>query len=455
MDILERAGAEGVVEAVEGFLRGRVDDYEIYFSAHRGVNVESKDGKVDFFKVKSGAGVGVRTLKASRLGFSFTNVLEKAALEAMVDSAVEGSGLATADEALGFPEPGRGGSGLDAGDLLVYDPSLLELPEDEKIGAAVAVEEAARSHDRRITKVRSASFSESVQGHRVVNSKGVDVTHRATYCSASVMAVAEADGSSEMGWEVMMGHSMADVDPRRVGRAAAERAVSMLGAGRIETVRSPAVLENLVALELVEALASSVLADNVCKGRSMLAGRLGEKVVSEAVSIRDDGLLRGGWNSSLRDAEGVARRTTCVIERGVLRSYLYDTYWAGRSGAESTGNASRSGYGSVPAVALSNVYVEAGDLPLDALIAEMGEGLFITELMGVHTIDRVSGDFSIGAGGFRVEGGRVGRPVRGMAVAGNLLELFSRVERTGSDLRFMGAVGAPSILLGRIDASGT
>ncbi|MCK4846428.1 MAG: TldD/PmbA family protein, partial [Deltaproteobacteria bacterium] len=169
----------------------------------------------------------------------------------------------------------------------------------------------------------------------------------------------------------------------------------------------------------------------------------------------DDGLIKGGWSSSLFDGEGVSRQRTPLIVEGLCEGYLYDSYWGGRAGKPSTGNATRGGFKGALGIGTSNFYIEKGKEDLKTLLSSVGDGLFITDVMGVHMIDAVSGDFSLGASGMRVEGGELTTPVRGMAISGNILELFSRVEAVGSDLRFVGSVGAPSLLVADVEASGS
>ncbi len=241
-----------------------------------------------------------------------------------------------------------------------------------------------------------------------------------------------------MGWEVGLSHKRAGIDPEWIGAAAARGALKMLGAVSLESIKCPAVLENTVVMDLLGALSSSFMADTVHKGKSMLAGKLGKPVVAPGLKIVDDGLLAGGWSSALFDGEGVGSSRTELVVDGVLERYLYDSYWGARDSVSSTGNASWSRYKCMPVFGVTYLYIEKGSLGLDELIAGVDDGLFITELLGVHMINSVSGDFSIGASGLRIEGGKPTYPVRGMAISGNLLELFGSVESCGTDLRFMG-----------------
>jgi len=446
--------ARRTIETLEGLLKGRADAWEVFYSADTGVGVEARDGQVDALKARTSSGVGLRTLKRGRQGFGFSSVVGTDALAELADRTLAGSVEAAVDEFLAFPVSDVPMSARRE-DLGVFDARWGEGTQEERLGCALEIEKSARGFDRRINRVRKASYQESMRFARVANSAGTDASSSATFYSGSVTAVAEQDGESQMGWDMGMGHSREDVRPEEIGKRAAETAVRLLGGRKIKTVKCPAVLENTVACELVEALATSLLGDNVLKGKSMLIGKVGSKVASSALSLWDDGLLARGWSTSAVDGEGVARSRTPLLDKGVLRGYLYDSYWARRAKEKSTGNAARSNYKSLPSVGISNLYIDKGERPLEGLFRDMGAGLFITELMGVHTINSVTGDYSLGAAGFRVEGGAIAYPVRGMAVSGNLLETLARAVSCGADLRFIGSIGAPSILINEIEASGS
>ena len=450
-----RIEAAQAVGAVKRLIEKKADSYEVFFSSDSGLSAEAQNGAVEALKVRRSLGVGLRAITRGRLGFAFSSVLTEDALREIVDKTIRGSSEASEDEFLRLPGKGDGGRAALAGALDIADGTIGSFSEDELIGSALLLESSAMSTSPKIARVRKASYGGSVRHSRLINSNGLDESFSATYFSASVTAVAEEDGASEMGWDIGMAHRRASIDVEAVGRSAARNALRMLGGKRIPTVRCPAVIENTVVCELLESLSGSFLADNVHKGKSMLAGKTGLKIASPAINIYDDGLLKGGWASSPFDGEGVRRRKTELVAGGVLKGYLYDTYWAGRAGAASTGNASRGGFKGLPSVGVSNIYIENGTKTLEGLLAAIGRGLFITEVLGVHTINTVSGDFSVGAAGLWVEGGREMYPVKGMAVSGNLLELFSKVTEVSSDMRFIGSIGAPSVMVSELEASGS
>ena len=461
---MKDGATESVVDEIRRRLDGKVDGFEVYVSTSTGLSVEARDGVVDAFKMHSGGGVGLRTLTGGRPGFSYSTfspadsvarITEDLARH-MVASALSGAEEATVDEYLTFASPAlKSSSATEKGPGRLVDPSFASTTEEEKIETALAIEKSAVGFDKKVRKVRGASYNESVRAWRVVNSAGVDVSHRATYFTGSVMAVAGDGDGSQMGYELGMGHMRSAVDPEWIGREAARRVVESLGAGKIETRKGPVVFENAVVMELLGALAGSFLASNVVKGKSMLVGREGERVASSLVNIIDDGVMDGGWSSGVFDSEGAVRQRTPLVTGGVCKGFLYDTYWAARQGALSTGNGVRGSFKGSPSVGTTNLYMESGDRSLAGLLEEMGDGLFITEMMGVHTVDTVTGDFSLGASGFLVKGGKVGAPVRGFALSGTLLDLFSSVVSVGSDLRFLGSIGAPSLLVCDVDASGS
>lgn len=448
--LLKKAG-DRAVDTLRSYLTGKAQSYEIYFSSDCGLGVEAKDGGVDALKVRSGCGIGVSTINDSRLGFGFSSVLTDDALCELADKTIAGSIEASKDEFLGFPVPAGAAPAPIEG---VFDEKAGDMPEEDKLAAALAIEAAAMGYDTRIKRVRKASYSETVSFRRVVNSNGVDGSHNATYFSGSVTAVAEDGQESQMGWEMAAKHIRSDMDFAAIGVGAAKNAVRMLGARKPRTIKCPAIIENTVVTELLEALAGSFLADNVFKGKSMLANKAGVKVISEAVSVIDNGIMPGGWASSAYDGEGVPRGVNILLDKGVCAGYLYDTYWGARAGAASTGSSVRSNFKGMAGLGLSNFYIKQGDKDVASLMNEMRAGLYITEVLGAHTINSVSGDFSVGAAGIWVEDGVFAYPVRGMAISGNLLQLFSKVIACGSDMRFLGSVGAPSILIEEMEASG-
>jgi PmbA protein len=232
----------------------------------------------------------------------------------------------------------------------------------------------------------------------------------------------------------------------------------MLGATKPTTERLPVVLDPWAASSFLGVLAGSLSAEEVQKGRSLLAERVGEEVASSLLSLVDDGRLTEGPAAAPFDDEGVPTGRTALVEYGVLRGFLHNTETARREGVTSTGNARRSSYRGVPGVSPSNLFVEAGSASANDLLAQAGRAVYVQDVTGVHSgANPVSGEFSVGATGLRVDGGALGEPLREMTVASTLLDMLRAVTAVGSDLRFFpggGAIGTPTLLVGEMTVAG-
>jgi PmbA protein len=272
--------------------------------------------------------------------------------------------------------------------------------------------------------------------------------------SLTVAPLAEADGDAQLGWEFGFSNGIRGIDIQKIAAGAAAKAVGHLGARKIPTMRCPAILDSYVANEILEVLAPAFLAENVQKGKSLLAGKIGEKLFAPLLRIRDDGTLPGGMATSPFDGEGVPHRNTVLAESGVLKGYLYDSFCGRKEGRESTGNSARGGFKGLPHMGVTNFFIEPGECTPEGLRKGIDRGILLTDVIGMHTANPISGDFSVGAVGFLIENGEVTSPVKGIAISGNIIDLFRNVEAVAGDLRFYGVVGAPSLRLAGLDVSG-
>jgi len=440
-------------DTVEGLLKGRqLDGYEILVSESRDLSVEAKGGKLDAFRCAEPFGVAVRVQRGEGLGFSFSTTLDPEALARMADGAIRAAEMQTADPSNGLPfpcptpYPELGG---------LYDETLSGIPEKSKVARALELERLVLSRDPRLKRVRRCSYGESLYSLLLRNSHGLNAGYRGSQVSCSVSVVAEADGDAQSGWDFDVSHHFSGIDLDRIADGASRKATSLLGARSIPTMRCQVVLDNRVAAQLLEILAPSFLAETVQKGKSLLAGRVGERLFSGLVTVRDNGVLQGGMGTAPCDGEGVPQQNTRLVSGGVLEGYLFDSYWGKRTGSDSTGNAVRGGVKGPPRMGVHNLLLEPGGSSSEALLAGVGKGVLITEVMGMHTANPISGDFSVGAAGFYLEGGAILHPVKGIAIAGNLLHLFAGIDMVGNDLRFFGSVGSPSLRIGELDLSGS
>lgn len=440
-----------LVLAVRRLERLNPDKFELYFRRKVSTSIEAKDQEVESLTRAEELGLAVRLVKDSRMGFSYTTSLEPSAIESAVATASEIAAQMPEDPFVGLQSFGE--AAYPAVDN--HDQSGLEVPVERKIALAKDLERTCRASDSRITGIRKAALTETSTEVHMVDSYGEHLEHAATLFSASVTCIckAEAGGDYETGRDFDFSNFLDSLDVASVGARAAARATELLGATRPRTRRSPAVLRNDVVAELLEFLAPSFSAESIDKGRSMLAGKPGDRIFSELVTLIDDGLLPGGYGTSPFDAEGVPSSRTTLVDGGFVSASLCDGYYARKLGGHPTGTSVR-GIQTPPSIGFSNLFLRAGRRTLEDLIRGAGNGVFITSLMGVHTANPVTGDFSLGASGILIENGNLTQPVRGFTVAGNILELLKGIVDVGSDLRFFGSVGAPAIRVCEISIGG-
>ncbi len=441
-----------------------LEGYEIYLEESSHFDVDSNEGRVGSLQASRSWGMALRILNRQRMGFSYITSSEiqttswkgfSTNLEQLIEEAIASTEAISPDPCYDFAPD------LDAPlpSLPIYDEKLMRVSEKVKIEKARLLEETARGVDpKRIQKVRKASYQDTISQRTLINSNGLQFSYQFTLVSANVTAVAEESGESEMGWEFDFSHFFNDLDVEKVGKEAAQKAIERLGGRRIKSGIYPAILKNHVASEFLSLLSHSFLAEQVQKGKSPLKGKLGERYFSPLISILDDGRHPKGISTSPIDGEGTPTQRTLLVNQGVVAGFLYDRYWASRGGLSipvtSTGNSKRSGIHSPPVLGVSNLYIEPGEYPIGRLLKELHMGVVIEEVMGLHTVDPISGEFSLGCSGDWFEQGGKAYPVKSIAIAGNLFKLFQDVLKVGNDLRFFGSVGSPSLLIESLIISG-
>ncbi len=459
--MIKRDGAEMIDQALSVLRRKPVDAYEVYLEQSSHFYVESKDGKVDTLQASHSLGRAFRILNRQRMGFSYTTSSQEEAsggVEPLIDDAIRSAEATSPDPSFDFAPC------LEESlpPLPIFDETLQSVSEKTKIEKTKLLEEAARSVDPgKVKKVRKASYEEIFSRVTLVNSNGLHASYATTFTSVSVTAVAEESGESEMGWDFDFSHFIKDLDVEKVGREAGRMALGRLGGKRIASGVFPVILHHQVASEFLSLLAHSFLAEQVQKGKSHLKGKRGERAFSPLISLADDGRYEKGISTSPIDGEGVPSQRTPLISRGEICGYLYDRYWADRENisspglrVQSTGNSRRSNIKSPPGLGISNLYIEPGDQSFSKLMEDLYHGLAVEEVMGLHTVNPISGDFSLGCSGYWIDKGEKVYPVKSIAVAGNLFQLFQKVIGLGRDLRFFGRTGSPSLLVEGLEISG-
>jgi PmbA protein len=453
-------GARGFVvielarQAVERALSAGASDAEAYASEDAGREIRAHGGEIESLTAATQRGIGVRAWIGHQVGYAFGTDLSETGIAAISARAAEAARVADEDE---FTGPVEADGAVT--DLQLSDSSVSEWPADRVADLTLAIERAALDADQRVATVEQAVYADSAERVAIASSTGIGGEFERSSCYGYVQVLAEGDGGRETGLGFDLGRGPDAIDAAAIGREGAERATAMIGARKPQSRSCPVVLDPTVAASFIGLIGSGLGAGAVQRGRSPFADRLGAEIAGEALILHDDGLDPDGSASSPFDGEGVPCRRTALIEGGTLHTYLFDTYTARRGGASSTGNAGRGGYRSQPSVSTSNLVVAAGTLGFDELLGEAGEGVFVTDVAGLHSgVNPVSGDFSVGASGRAIRGGELAEPLREFTVAGDLVSMLIAVRAAGRTPRwvpFGGSVSTPPLLIEAITVAGS
>jgi len=400
-------------------------------------------GQVETLKESGSKSIGVRVFFGQRAASTYSSDFSRAGLDRMVKSALELARITSEDPFGGIPEASQ--LGALSGELDLYHEDVYSLPGAERIDYARRAEKAALDFDPRIKNSEGGSF-DAATGHKVLaNSHGFVGEYRRSYCSVSAVPIAQTpEGAMQRDFWYSVARTLTKLDaPEKVGKVAAERTLRRLGARKAKTAQVPIVFDPMVSTSILEHIFEGVNGDSVYRGASFLAGKLGQKIAGGNVNIIDDGTIVGGFGTSPFDGEGVPTRRTVVVENGVLKSYLLNTYTAKKLGMQTTGNAAR-GLAGTPGIGPGNYFLQPGTRTPKELIAGIKEGLYVTEFLG-QGVNLVTGDYSRGASGMWISGGEFAYPVEEITVAGNLKELFFNISEIANDLEFRGSVAAPTL----------
>ncbi len=427
----------------------KADEAEVYLSRTKELTIEIYDSSVETLKEAESKGLGIRVFIGHNVGFAFTSDLSAESIEKTVDMALQNTSFTHGDEYMGVAEKSN-----IAYPEISFDEALEHIPLEKKIDLALLAEESAKKFDDRITKIESCGYEDVISEEVILNSKGIEVISKANYCGLYVSLLAVENGDTQTGFAIDFKRNFEQIDAERCGKEAAQKAVELLGARTIHTQNLPLIFDPYTTTNLLGVMASSFSAENVLKGKSILKGKLNQQIMSESISIIDDGAMPDGIMSASADAEGLPTRTNILVEKGILKTFLHNHYTAKRAQTQSTGNATRSGYAGTVGVGTTNLYIAGGSRTENEMIKSVDRGLYVTSLLGVHTANPITGDFSIGASGRLIESGEKTIPVRGVVISGNLLSMFRDIQEVGNNVTFFAGKGAPSIRTGNITVSG-
>jgi PmbA protein len=432
LDVVLRAQRAGATDAEAVFYEG--DEFEALV----------RMGNVERLKESGSRALGLRVFVGQRTASTSTSDLSPEGIGRLVAGAMDLARVTSEDPAAGLPEI----FGQIEGDLGLYSEDILTMPAEERIAYARRAEAASLAADPRIRNSRGGSFDAGTGRKVLANSRGFVGEYRRSMCSVSAGPIAQSDdGAMQRDAWWSSARSLAGLEsPEAVGAEAARRALRRLGARTVPTQQAPVVFAPEVARSIVGSIFEAASGSAIYHQSSFFCGKLGEQVAAAAVTVIDDGTIPGRFGTAPFDGEGLPTRRTPVVEQGMLRNYLLNTYTGRKLGMPSTGNASR-GLAGAPGIGPGNLFLEAGPQTPEEILAEIPSGFYVTELIG-QGVNLVTGDYSRGAAGLWIESGALAYPVEGVTIAGNLKEMLRNITAIGNDLVFRSSVAAPTL---RID----
>lgn len=441
-EVVERARSRGV-DVAEALARSGSD-----------LSTQVRLGEPEVVEEAGYRGIGLRVIQDQRVALTSTSDLTEGGLGRLVDDALELVEVSQRDPFAGPADPALVATDVEVPREL-FDPAVAAITAEEAIDWAKQGEAAARAADERITNSDGATFARTFGARALVLSGGFRAGYASTYASLVVMPVADdADDKKRRGFHFTARRHLAELAaPDEVGVEAARRTVRMLGAAKVPSCEAPVVFEPEAARAIVGLMASCVMGSAIWRKQSYLVDREGSRVASDLVTLVDDPLLPRAPGSRPFDGEGLPSRRNVVVERGILRMVLCDSYSARKLDRSPTASAARGGSGGV-GVSTTNFVLQPTDTPAGQIVESTERGLYVTDMMGFG-FNPVTGDFSRGASGFWIEGGKLGRPVSEVTISLNVDQLFQRIDAIGDDLDLRTAIAAPTFRVSSMTIAGS
>lgn len=439
-------------ELVAALKKQGADAADVYIVSSNGFNTTVRLGQIEKLQQSTSKGLSLRVFKNGATALTFTTDFQGKTVQELVKETLEIVKVSNADKFNGLAP--KEFLGEYSGKLMMFDESLAKLSPEKKIAMVKEMEDAGRAFDKRITNSNGAGWSNSIGQVTLANSDGFVGQYQTTNASMSVSLLAEENGVKQRdGWYSFNRFFNKIDSPKSIGEEAARRTVRRLGGKKVKSQAVPVVLDPSVAGDFVGMIFGAASGGSIYRRSSYLVDKVGQEIVAPTITIVDDATIADGLASRPFDAEGVKSSSVTVIENGVLKTYVCDSYSARRLDAKVTGNAGRS-YQAAPGVTATNLFLKNGkDDPKD-IIKSVKNGLYLTEMFG-SGVNSVTGDFSQGASGYWIENGEMTFPVQEITIAGNVLKVLKNVQAIGNDLSFkLGSTASPTLLISEMTVGG-
>ena len=427
------------------------NECEIYFSDGESISISVYEGEVEKYNLAKSFGLSFRGKINNKMGYSYTEILDEAAIDMLINSAKNSATLIENNDETFIYVGDKTYS-----EVKTYSKELENIDPGKMIDLGLDLEKEAKNYSEKVVNINGCKISYSSSNYGIYNTKGLELNNKGNILTSYVVPVVEDERGKNDGAGYVVASSLDEVNPKKIAKEGVEEALSKLGGKSIPSGSYKTIIYNEAMVQLLETFASTFSGYAAQKGLSLLKGKEGEMIASPIVTIIDDPLMDGGLSSAPFDDEGVATFTKGLVSNGKLVTLLHNLKTAHKQGVKTTGNGFKPSYASSVGVSESNLYLQKGSMSFDDLMKEIGEGVIITDLAGLHSgANTVSGDFSLAAKGFYVENGKKTFPVEQITLAGNYFDLLKNIVAVGNDLKFpMSNVGSPSVIVTGLSVAG-
>ena len=430
----------------EGF-----EDCEIYFTNRESLSISVYDQEVEKYNLNKTFGLSFRGMINGKMGYSFTEIIDEDAIDMLVKNAKDIAMVIESEDVQFIYEGDK-----EYADVNSYSTELENIDTEKLIDIAMNMEKEAKNYSDKVDNVSGCSIAYSNSNYGIYNTKGLALNNKMNLLSAYVAPVVKDGENKFNGAGYSIAYSVDELDPKKIAKDGVEDALEKIGGRSIPTGKYKAIINNEAMVSLLSTFSGIFNAESAQKGLSLLKDKEGEMIASDIVTIIDDPHLDKGLASTPFDDEGVATYKKEVVSNGKLSTLLYNLKTAYKAGKKSTGNGFKASYSGSLGIDSTNFYIKNGSKSLEDLMKDVNEGVLITEFAGLHSgANSITGDFSLSAKGFYIEGGKKSYPIEQITVAGNFFELLMIIEDIGDDLKFpMSSVGAPSVRVRELSIAG-
>jgi PmbA protein len=437
--LFDKAGKEGFQEC------------EIYFTNRENLSISVYNEEVEKYNLNKTFGLSFRGKVNEKMGYSYTEILDEEAIDMLITNAKEGAKSIESEDSQFIYDGDK-----EYSEVKTYSKDLDNIEAEKLIKIALGMEKEAKKASDKVVNIGGCSVGYGNSSYGIYNTKGLELTNKANLLTAYVVPIIEVDGEKYDGTGYVTANSIDEVDAKKIAKEGVEDALSRVNGKSIKSGKYKTIINNEAMVSLLSTFSGIFNGDAAQKGLSLLKGKEGEIIASDILTIVDNPLLDNGLGSTPFDDEGVATFKKEVIAKGKLITLLHNLKTANKAGIKTTGNGFKGSYASTVGIEPTNFYIEKGKETLEELIGYLGEGLMVTEFAGLHSgANAVTGDFSLAAKGFYIEGGKKSYPVEQITVAGNYFEVLKSIEKIGNDLKFpMSSVGSPSVIIKELSVAG-